>query len=96
LPTLPSRNIIVSNREPGPAPLYSIYYMEGIHVLGGAKIFQFYYGVKPETYRFYPFEQLDQAMRDLPGEKVVLLYRRDHVLAAVAHDETNPFRDLPP
>ena len=36
MPALASRKVIAVNRYPGPAPLYSIYYMEGVYVLGGA------------------------------------------------------------
>ncbi len=84
LPTLPSHSIIVTNRDPGPAPFYSIYYMEGAYVLGGGKIFEFYYGEKIEEYRFYPWEQMDRALADLPGKKVILLYEQDHVWVTVS------------
>lgn len=95
-PKLESRTILTSNRVPGPAPLYSIYYMEGIYVLGGGKIFEYYYGVKPDKYGYYPFAELTKAIANVPGKKLILLFRRNHVLAAVSDGPENPFRNTPP
>ncbi|MDP8224169.1 MAG: hypothetical protein P9L99_12475 [Candidatus Lernaella stagnicola] len=91
LPELPTQRIIVSNRDPGPAPFYSIYYMEGAYVLGGGKIFEYYYGDKIEEYRFAEWAELDRVLGDLPGKKVILLYERDHVRVAVTDGTRNPF-----
>ena len=96
MPELPSRNIIVCNREPGPAPFYSIYYMEGLYVLGGGKIFEFHYGEKISEYRFYPWDQLDRALAEIPGRKIILLYERDHVRLAVTEGTRNPFLESGP
>jgi len=91
VPELPSRRIIATNRDPGPAPFYSIYYMEGIYVLGGGKIFEFYYGVPIEDYRYCDWEKLDETLRQVPGRKVILRYWRDHVRVEVADGAENPF-----
>lgn len=91
MPTLPTDQIIATNREAGPAPLYSIYYMEGIFVLGGGKIFEYYYGVPIREYRFCEWEDLDRALAELPGKKIILVYSRDHVRVAVSEGENNPF-----
>ena len=96
MPRLASHKILVSNRVPGPAPLYSIYYMEGIHVLGGSKVFELYYGEKIQEYRYYPFEMLDHGLKEITGEKVVILYRRDHAYVATVDGTVNPFRNMPP
>lgn len=96
MPELASRKILAVNRSRGPAPLYSIYYMEGVYVLGGAKVFEYIYGQKLEEFRYYKFEELDRGLREIPGRKVIILFRRNHIHLAVVDGEKNPFTSMAP
>jgi len=96
MPELASRKILAVNRSPGPAPLYSIYYMEGVYVLGGGKVFEYLYGQKLEEFRYYKFEELDRGLQEIPGRKVVVLFRRNHIHLAVVDGDKNPFTFMAP
>lgn len=96
MPELAGRKILAVNRVPGPAPLYSIYYMEGVYVLGGGKVFEYLYGKKLEEFQYYSFEDLDRGLREIEGRKIIVLFRRDHIHLAVVDGEQNPFRSMPP
>ncbi len=91
MPVLASPQVIAVNRYPGPAPLYSIYYMEGVYVLGGTKALEFLYHQKLTDFRYYSFDKLEEGLARMPGRKVVILYLRDHVHVAVTDGSTNPF-----
>lgn len=91
MPALASRKVIAVNRYPGPAPLYSIYYMEGVYVLGGVKALEFLYGAKIDDFRYYAFDKLEDGLAHMSGRKVVILYLRDHVYVVTTVDAINPF-----
>lgn len=95
MPDLPSRKVFAVNRRFGPAPLYSIYYMEGVYVLGGGKVFDYLYGEKLEEFRYYSFAELDQGLAEVPGKKVILLYDRGHIKVEIVDGAENPFTSKP-
>lgn len=96
MPELAARKILAVNRNPGPAPLYSIYYMEGVYVLGGGKVFEYLYGRKLEEFQYYSFEELSRGLAEIPGRKVIILFRHDHIHVAVVDGDKNPFTSMPP
>lgn len=67
-------SIVLANLKEGPAPNYSVFYMEGVDLLGGPQVFELLYGIAPRGYLVVPPERVDAACRTLGGHCLTVLY----------------------
>ncbi len=72
----PGTAVVLTNAHAGPAPNYSVFYMEGVHVLGGPQVLELVYGVKPRSYDVVDEARVDATCRARGGECLTIRYDR--------------------
>jgi hypothetical protein len=77
----PNTPVLVSNTDPAPDISYSIFYMHGVHLLGGGGFIEMIYGHKPVEYRFMLPSDLKLRLADLKKPTLVITWGRGKVTA---------------
>ncbi len=72
----PDTAVVLANARAGPAPNYSVFYMEGVHVLGGPQVLELVYGVKPRSYDVVDESRMDPTCRARGGDCMTVYYDR--------------------
>ncbi|MBZ0274454.1 hypothetical protein K8I61_20650 [bacterium] len=70
---------VLANARPGPAPLYSIFYMEGVNVLGGKHALEMIYETRINHYNIVEPETLNARCRAAKNDCLAILYDRGDI-----------------
>ena len=86
VPVVPAGTpILISNFDPGPGVIYSVFFIHGVWVLGAGGFYEYLYGNELAGYRYLPPKQLAMQLENLEKTTLVITYDRGKVHARLAN-----------